>query len=122
MLSSKIHTALTALAAAVVVAAVSAAGVTDAASALPVQRISVVASRSHLVVPVVHDAAVKSAGSAGIKGYGDDTCESLANDYNTAVNASEEGLAAGDAERTEQNGQLANRIYAQLTDNCMVIE
>jgi hypothetical protein len=118
MLSSKIHTALAALAAA---AALSAAGVTDAASALPVQRISV-ATQSHLIAPVVVHSAVKSAGSAGVAGYGDDTCQSLADDYNTAVNASAEGLVAGDTERAEQNGQLANRIYAQLTDNCMVID
>jgi hypothetical protein len=63
-----------------------------------------------------------AAGSAGIKGYGDDTCQSLANDYNTAVNASAEGLIAGDAERAGQNGQLANRIYAQPTDNCLVVD
>jgi hypothetical protein len=117
MLNSRIHTAIAALAAA---AALSAAGVTDAASAMPVQRIGA-AAQSHLVVTVVHP-AVKAAGSAGIKGYGDDTCQSLANDYNTAVNASQEGLVAGDTERTEQNGALANRIYAQLTDNCMVID
>ena len=117
MLNSRIHTAIAALAA---VAAVSAAGVTDAASAMPVQRISV-AAQSHLVLTVVHP-AVKAAGSAGVKGYGDDTCQALANDYNTAVNASQEGLVAGDSERVEQNGQLASRIYAQLTDNCMVID
>ncbi len=117
MLSSKIHTTLTALTAA---AALSATTVTGVAAAAPVRQIG----HTIQVRPVakVTAAAVKSAGSAGIKGYGDDTCQSLANDYNTAVNASEEGLAAEDPERAEQNGQLANRIYAQLTDNCMVIE
>ncbi len=67
-------------------------------------------------VAKVTAAEVKSAGSAGVKGYGDDTYQSLANDYNTAVNASAEGLISGDAERAGQNGQLANRTYAQLTD------
>jgi hypothetical protein len=117
MLSSKTRTAITALAA---VATLSAAGVTDVAAAATAKQIGVAAQ----VRPVakVTAAEVKSAGSAGVKGYGDDTCKSLANDYNTAVNASAEGLLAGDAERAGQNGQLANRIYAQLTDNCLVVD
>lgn len=117
MLSPKIRTVITALAA---VATLSAAGVTDVAAAAPVKSIAVAAH----VRPVakITAAEVKSAGSAGVKGYGDDTCQSLANDYNTAVNASAEGLLAGDAERAAQNGQLANRIYTQLTDNCLVVD
>jgi hypothetical protein len=118
MLSSKLHTAITALAAAA--AALSGTGVTGVAAAAPVKQVGVTTQ----VRPVakVTAAEVKSAGSAGIKGYGDDTCQSLANDYNTAVNASAEGLIAGDAERAGQNGQLANRIYQQLTDNCLVVD
>jgi hypothetical protein len=117
MLSSRIHTSFTALAAA---AALSATGVTGVAAAAPVKQVG----HTIQVHPVakVTPADVKGAGSAGVPGYGDDTCQSLANDYNTAVNASDEGLVAEDSERAEQNGQLANRIYAQLSDNCMVIE
>lgn len=61
----------------------------------------------------------KAAGSAGIAGYDDNACESLLGDYNTA---------AADAKDAEKNGDddadgkvaLANNIYKQLTDNCMV--
>jgi len=72
----------------------------------------------HPASPVV--SADLKAGSAGIPGYGEGTCEGLATDYNKAVDEIEQGLIAGDEERTSTYGELANRIYGQLSDNCMV--
>jgi hypothetical protein len=99
---------------------------TNGPSATPVttvavQRIGVVKTISvpiHAAPPA--ETANLKAGSAGIPGYGEGTCEGLAADYNKAVDETEQGLLAGDDERTSTYGELANRIYGQLSDNCMV--
>jgi hypothetical protein len=62
------------------------------------------------------------AGSAGIPGYGDTQCEGLANDYNKFVNEIEQGLLTGDEHRSSLYGELATRIYAQMSDNCLVVD
>jgi len=67
-----------------------------------------------------HVSPVKGAASAGIAGYDDATCASLAQDNNTAVASGDQAQAAGDAASSNYN--LANNIYKQLSDNCMVID
>jgi hypothetical protein len=114
---SKIRTATIAL----TVAAALSAGVTPAISSAatikttPLTKVSTVT-----VVKKAPVAAIKSTGSAGISGYGDAECESLLHDYNTAVDQSEQNLL--NESSSNQAGELANRIYGQLTSNCMTID
>jgi len=70
---------------------------------------------------IAHVSPVKGAGSAGIAGYDDATCEGLAQDNNTAVKSGDQAYAAGDTADAISNYSLANNIY-QLSDNCMVID
>jgi hypothetical protein len=69
-----------------------------------------------------HVSPVKGAASVGIAGYDDATCESLANDNNTAVRSGDQAVAAGDNEAAASSYQLANTIYQQMSANCMVID
>ena len=62
-----------------------------------------------------------SAGSAGVPGYDDATCQGLANDYNTAISYAGGGLASGDLHAYVYYENLAHNIFRQLTDNCVVI-
>jgi hypothetical protein len=71
---------------------------------------------------IAHVSPVKGAGSAGIAGYDDATCAALAQDNNTAVNSGDQAAAAGDTDDAISNYNLANNIYHQLSDNCMVID
>lgn len=73
----------------------------------------------HLVHPVMTIAL--QAGSAGVSGYDDGKCESLANDYNKAVDELEQGVLHNDEHRANYYGELANRIYGQMSDNCLVV-
>jgi hypothetical protein len=114
---SKIRTATIAL----TVAAALSAGVTPAISSAatikttPLTKVSTVT-----IVKKAPVAAIKSAGGAGISGYGDAECESLLHDYNTAVDQDEQNLLNESSDN--QAGELANRIYGQLTSNCMTID
>ena len=116
MLSSKIRTTMIALTAAAAVSATALPAVASAAA--PVKKPGSVTQR----VPVksVVAAHKMEAGSAGIPGYSDATCQGLLNDYNTAVTASEQALVSGASSST--SGEVANRIYGQLTDNCLVVD
>jgi len=85
--------------------------------------------RSVTITPIVvnqpliaHVSPVKGAASAGIAGYDDATCASLAQDNNTAVASGDQAQAAGDTNAAISNYNLANNIYQQLSDNCMVID
>jgi len=69
-----------------------------------------------------HVSPVKGAASAGIAGYDDATCASLAQDNNTAVASGNQAEAAGETDAASSNYNLANNIYKQLSDNCMVID
>lgn len=62
------------------------------------------------------------AGSAGIPGYDDATCEGLANDYNTAIAYANDALNNGEIGRYAYYRNLAQRIYGQVSDNCIVLE
>jgi len=64
----------------------------------------------------------KEAGSAGVPGYDDDTCQGLANDYDTAVNYLEGAILEGNDKGVDTYGGLANQIYTQLTSNCLVVD
>jgi len=61
-----------------------------------------------------------SAGSAGIPGYDDGTCQSLADAYNDAVDNIEAASLAG--YDLEYQYTIANNIYRELSDNCLVID
>lgn len=74
----------------------------------------------HVIHPVISSAL--QAGSAGVPGYGDATCEGLANDYNKSVDELEQGVLHDDEHQANLYGELANRIYAQMSDNCLVVD
>jgi hypothetical protein len=99
-------------------AAVSATALPAVASAVaPVKKLGSVTQTVR--VKSVVAAKKMEAGSAGVPGYSDATCQSLLNDYNTAVTSSEQALLAG---ASSNSGEVANRIYGQLTDNCLVVD
>jgi hypothetical protein len=79
---------------------------------------------SNAIIAPVHVGVTMSAnlkaGSAGLPGYTESACENLAGDYNHAVDEIEQGLISGDEDRTNTYGELANRMYGQLSDNCLV--
>jgi len=118
MLSSKIRTTIIALTAAAAVSATALPAVASAAA--PLKKPGSVTQIHPVQVKSVVAAHKMEAGSAGIPGYSDATCQSLLNDYNTAVTASEQALVSGDS--TNTSGEVANRIYGQLTDNCLVVD
>jgi hypothetical protein len=115
---SKIRTAATV---ALTAAAALSAGVSPAlSSAATVKTTPLTRVQTVTVAKKAPTAAIKSAGSAGVPGYGDSECESLLHDYNTAVDQSEQNLLNNAP--SNQAGQLANQIYGQLTSNCMTID
>lgn len=73
----------------------------------------------HVNLPVVKSAL--TAGGAGIPGYGDSQCESLAGDYNKAVSELDAGVLEGNDDRASKYGNIAERIYGQMSDNCLVV-
>jgi hypothetical protein len=77
---------------------------------------------SQPVTPYAHVGPVSGAGSAGVPGYDDATCESLAQDNNTAVSYGDQAAASGDSEAEVSYYQQAAHIYQQLSDNCLVID
>jgi hypothetical protein len=95
--------------------------------AVVVRTIAVSSSTSHLgsggPVIVVSKAATRAldAGSAGIPGYDDAACQGLLHDLNTAVDHQEHGITTGNDQEANTYGALANQIYGQLTDNCLVV-
>lgn len=114
---SKIRTASIALTAA---ATLSAGVLPAASSALTVKQTSIPVAHVKAIVKTAPVAAIKSAGSAGVPGYDDDTCESLLKDYETVNKQNEENLVNNSP--SNQAGQLASQIYGQLTSNCLTID
>jgi hypothetical protein len=74
------------------------------------------------VTPYQHVGSVSGAGSAGIPGYDDAKCASLAQDNNTAVSYGDQAAASGDSEAEVSYYNQAANIYQQLSDNCLVID
>jgi hypothetical protein len=97
-------------------------GSTAVASAAPVGHVPVTVRPVVVAHHMTHASPVQGAGSAGIAGYDDATCASLAQDNNTAVAAGDQAQQAGDTEAAITDYNLANNIYNQLSDNCMVID
>jgi hypothetical protein len=97
-------------------------GSTAAASAAPVGHLPVTVRPVVIAHQMSHVSPVQGAGSAGIAGYDDATCESLAQDNNTAVAAGDQAQQAGDTDDAITDYNLANNIYNQLSNNCMVID
>jgi hypothetical protein len=114
---SKIRTAIIVLATA---ATVSAAALPAVSSAQTVKHTGITAQAPKVIVKKAPVAAIKAAGSAGVPGYDDDTCESLLKDYETANKQNDENLLNNAS--SNQAGQLANQIYGQLTSNCLTID
>ena len=115
MLSNRIRTTVAVIAALAVPAAAAgpAGALTVRGGSIPVKPI---------VVKQPTTVVALQAGSAGIPGYDDAACESLANDFNKAVDEQEGGLLEGNTERQNKYGELAKKIYTQMTDNCMVMD
>jgi hypothetical protein len=112
------NTAITIIVAGAVAAAALVASASAASAALAVRS---PITQTHVVAPVTVT-ALKEAGSAGVPGYSDEKCESLLHDYNLLVNESEAGLREGDQHRQAYNGELANRVEHQLTENCLLVD
>jgi hypothetical protein len=77
---------------------------------------------SQPVTPYADVGPVSGAGSAGVPGYDDATCESLAQDNNTAVSYGDQAQQAGDTDTAGSYYHQAAHIYQQLLDNCLVID
>ena len=77
---------------------------------------------SQPVTPYMHVGPVSGAGSAGVSGYDDAKCESLAEDNNTAVSYGDQAQQAGDNDAAANFYHQAANIYQQLSDNCLVID
>jgi hypothetical protein len=116
-------------------ATVGSAAVASAAPVSPIVRSTAVVSaatvgRGPVKIPpivvnqpmIAHVSPVKGAASAGIAGYDDATCASLAQDNNTAVSYGDQASAAGDTDTAISYYNQAENIYNQLSDNCMVID
>jgi hypothetical protein len=95
------------------------AGVTSVASAAIAIRGPGTATPVVAAHPIT---AALQAGSAGIAGYDDAKCESLANDYNTAVSRAEDALLRHDDADVDTYTSIARLIRGQLEDNCLVID
>jgi hypothetical protein len=108
-------------------AAISGTGLADVASAATPRTVSVTTRQPLPMTGATATAAksksygAKDAFSAGIAGYDDATCAGLLDDYNNAVDADGAALGSGDYAAADRYGELADRIYGQLTDNCAVI-
>jgi len=121
MLSSKIRTII------IAAVAVGAVSLPCSASAMTAAQKAGTVTKSVAVVRTQVTSAdraggSKEAGSAGVPGYDDDTCQGLANDYDTAVNYLEGAVLEGNDEGVQTYGGLANQIYGQLTDNCLLVD
>jgi hypothetical protein len=110
-------------------AAVSATGLVDVASAATPRPVAVqvgpITNPEPLPPTVVarkvsHTAS--AAFSAGIAGYDDATCGGLLGDLQTAVDYQQGALGSGDFEAADKYGSLASNIYDQMTGNCVVID
>ena len=111
MISNKIRTAV------ITTATVAALSMPSVAAALTVTQ-KLVKPVAKVTTHIAPATPIKEAGSAGVPGYDDATCQQLLNDYNTAVNHSESELLEGSG---TTYGELANRIYGQLSSNCMTV-
>jgi hypothetical protein len=104
-----------------------AVGCTSVASAAPfvqkpVTLAPIVVVHQPVATAYSHVGPVQGAGSAGIPGYDDATCASLAQDNNTAVSYGDQAAQTGDTEAEVSYYNQAANIYQQLSDNCMVID
>jgi len=120
MLSTKIPTTIIA---AVALAAISLPA--SASAMATAQKAGTVTKPVAVVAASVTTAlrgAPKEAGSAGVPGYGDDTCQGLANDYVTAVTELESAVLEGDAHGEQIWGQQVTQIHRELSDNCLLVD
>ena len=79
----------------------------------------VVASQPTIVAQYIDPNKV---GSAGIPGYDNAMCESLAEDHNKAESAGILAVQYGDASAAQANVDNANGIQSDLEQNCLVID
>ncbi|HKO27171.1 MAG TPA: hypothetical protein VJU80_06910 [Solirubrobacteraceae bacterium] len=73
--------------------------------------------------PTTIAAAATDAGSAGIPGYDDATCQGLLKDVQMSgeIEAQEIEDGTPDSSRAKQASEIGNHAYAQLEDNCLVV-
>jgi hypothetical protein len=102
-------------------AALASSGVASAASVFQKFGIvtPVVASQSTTVAKPIDPDTV---GSAGIAGYDDEMCESLANQHNDYESDGLARLRAGDAQGFNAYMDAADQAEDELDDHCMVID
>ena len=102
-------------------AALAGSGVASAATVVhsPGTGTAVVASQPTIVAQYIDPNKVSSA---GIPGYDNAMCESLANDHNKAESAGIQAVKDGDAAAAQANIDNANGIQSELEENCPVID
>lgn len=88
----------------------------------PVTVAPIVTVHHPVATAASHVGPVQGAGSAGIAGYDDATCASLAQDNNTAVSYGDQAAQTGDTEAEISYYNQAANIYQQLSNNCLVID
>jgi hypothetical protein len=60
-------------------------------------------------------------GGAGVPGYGDEKCESLERDLQSALDRVIDLTEAGDSKRASRYSALAGNIERQISENCLVV-
>jgi hypothetical protein len=102
-------------------AAVASSGVASAASVVhrPGTGTPVVASQPTTVAQYINP---NNVGSAGIGGYDNPACEHLANQANAAEDGADQAAHNGDSATANTLYDLAAEKYAELEDNCLVID
>jgi hypothetical protein len=116
MLSTKIRTAIIASSAVAALAA-SAAPASALIAARPVGSIT----QTRVLAPTA-PVALKEAGSAGVPGYDDATCEGMLRDMEVLANNYSEDSKAGNKPAAEKDLDLFRNAKAALYDNCLVVD
>jgi hypothetical protein len=109
------------LAIGIVGAALGASGVASAASAVqkPGTGTPVVATQPPIVAQYIDPSKV---GSAGVPGYDDAECESLANSHNQDENDALNAARNGDSLAAKGAADLAAELQTQLENNCFIMD
>ena len=114
MLSNKIRTTIVASTAVAALAAT--AG--PASAAVLVRPVGTV-TQTQLIKPTT---TAKEAGSAGVKGYDNEKCERVQQEYNNASYSQIHFTANGNFVLGSYYGEVANQKNQELTENCLVVD
>jgi len=116
MLSNKIRTTIVASTAVAALAAT--AG--PASAAVLVRPVGTV-TQTQFIKPTTTTTA-KEAGSAGVKGYDNEKCERVQQEYNNASYSQIHFTANGNFVLGSYYGEVANQKNQELTENCLVVD